>query len=67
MKNLTWFQSCKAYLLADITKEPDGGQFSIANHLGPAMIDSALSITMGINFMLGKGREKKRQAAKERA
>lgn len=48
----------QAYPLKDITKKPDGGQFSIANHLGPAMIHSALSITVGIDFMMGKSREK---------
>lgn len=54
-----------SYLLKDIAEEADGESFSTVNHLGPAVIHSALSITMGIDFMGGIKAEKKRQAEKE--
>lgn len=38
----------------------------MVNHLGPAVIHSALSITVGIDFMGEKKTEEKRQAEKEK-
>lgn len=65
MENFT-VPELQAYLLKDIAKEPDGEQFSVVYHLGPAVTHSALSITVGIDFMGEKKPEKNRQAEREK-